>query len=135
MYMADYRIERQELNTAFRVAKRADIRGREICGMLVRQGNRLLLIPVKNASKSLGSFSIATSHMLIALSAHGLALGQVEGTYHSHPWSPAEPGETDITGADNGSLMLILSCCYKDVRLWRIQDGEAKPVRFIRSRI
>src|SRR5579862_8283991 len=110
MYMADFRIQHQELNGCFRMAKRASARGREICGVLVRQENHLLLVPVKNASKSLASFSIMQHDLLIALSAHRLALGQVQGTYHSHPFSPAEPGESDIALARNGSLMLILSC-------------------------
>ena len=131
--MIHYRIQRQELRLFFKSAKRAAFRGKEVCGLLVRLNNRLLLIPVTNATKEPGSFWITPRYWLIALAANQLDSKQVEGTYHSHPFSPAEPGEGDIASACQGSLMLIFSCWDNEARLWRIQDGKAKPVRFLRS--
>lgn len=55
---------------------------------------------------------------------------EVVGTFHSHPFSSAQPGRTDIKGADAGSLMLIFDCTIRDVRLWRIQNGRAYAVGF-----
>lgn len=45
-------------------------------------------------------------------------------------FSEAIPGESDIAGAEEGALMLIVSCWKKDVRLWRIRKGKAKEVPY-----
>ncbi len=114
-----------------RTAMRAGKRHREVCGLLVRSGNRLQLIPVKNASRDLGSFLITPRNWVDALAAKHLHSNQVLGTYHSHPASPPEPGESDIAGSSERSLMLIYACTTRKAKLWLIRNDLAKRVCLI----
>jgi proteasome lid subunit RPN8/RPN11 len=112
-------------------ARRVASRHREICGLLVSTDNyRLRLLPVRNTSKRLGSFEITPSWWRIARRSGGFHDRDVVGTYHSHPASPPEPGESDIAGTWEGALMLILNCnhWHYEARLWRVRGGAAHPV-------
>ena len=35
---------------------------------------------------------------------------QIVGTFHSHPYYIAEPARNDLTGSEDGELMLIIDC-------------------------
>ncbi len=103
----------------------------EVCGLLVREGNRLSLVPVVNSARRLGSFTVTPRRYADALAAKQLHDRDVIGMYHSHPASPPEPGSGDIAGAYEGSHMLIYACLRRKTKLWRIRKGEAKRVRFV----
>ena len=99
--------------------------GDEICGEVVLHEGHLTLVPVKNSTSELGSFETWYSWRVIALRKEALHGAPLVGSYHSHPWAPAVPGEGDIAGSRNNTLMLILDCWDKKVGLWRIRGGKA----------
>ena len=65
--MIYYRIQRQELRLLSKRARLACYQHKEVCGLLVRQNNRLLLVPVTNGTKKPGSFLITPNFFQIAL--------------------------------------------------------------------
>jgi proteasome lid subunit RPN8/RPN11 len=132
--MTYYRIERRELIRISKMAQRSAFQGIEICGALVlTDRDRIRLVPVINASKEMGSFSITPHRLQIAIAKKNLHMSRVVGTYHSHPAWRAEPGSSDIEGTWNGALMLIFACLFNDIKLWRIWNGEAKMIYFVKS--
>jgi len=54
----------------------------------------------------------------------------VVGTFHSHPFSYAIPGENDIKDAEEDSLMLIFDCDLRNARLWHIHKRRAIELKF-----
>lgn len=127
------RIFRRDLYVLAKAANRSGKMGREVCGLLVRVGNHLALVPVVNSATDLGSFELTPRRMDAAVMAGGFDWKQVAGTYHSHPASSAEPGPRDIAEAAPRSLMLIYSCSRGEAKLWRIRNGKADPVRFLKA--
>ena len=117
--MIHYRIEKQQLRMFTDTADRLGAKGLEACGHIVLSGNHLLLVPVTNRTHEMGSFLITQRHSQIALAARGLNAGRIVGSYHSHPASLAVPGESDIAGSFETGLMLIWSCFYRELKLWR----------------
>lgn len=126
------RVEVNELHAEVKQALRAAKRGREVCGLLVRENGFLRLLPVKNTTKRLGSFEIVPNWSRISLQANRVAAGRVVGTYHSHPASPAEPRPGDIAGTWNRAFMLIIACWGERVRLWQVRGDIAHPINLIR---
>jgi len=55
---------------------------------------------------------------------------KIVGTFHSHIFWFARPGDADIRGADEDSLMLIIDSMDKDIGLWRIKNNRAYPLTF-----
>jgi proteasome lid subunit RPN8/RPN11 len=55
---------------------------------------------------------------------------EVIGTYHSHTIWFAEPGDSDIAGTWDNSLMLIVDAMHKGIKLWRIKNGRAYHLSF-----
>jgi proteasome lid subunit RPN8/RPN11 len=108
-----------------RAARKADD-GREICGLLVSNGHCLELVRTKNKAKGPGSFQLPRRQCARIERAASRLGHRVVGTFHSHPISPAVPGEGDIRGVRAGwPLMLILSCWDNDAKLWRIRKSKA----------
>jgi len=126
-----YRFLQQELADAVgHAVVRGRSSGREICGLLVRTGRVTHLLPIRNAARRRGRFVLARRQVLRALDAAPTLEAEVVGTYHSHPFSHAVPGPGDLRGAVEGQAMLIIDCCERDVRLWRIAHGRARALRF-----
>jgi proteasome lid subunit RPN8/RPN11 len=124
--MPSYRVRRQDLTGlvahAVRVAKHA---GREICGLLVDNGFFLELVLLENKVRRGGGFAFYVKQVR-KIQAGAKALGhEIVGTFHSHPAYVATPGESDIAGALDNSLMLIIDVCGKACVLWRIRSGRA----------
>ena len=120
----------KDLKCLVRKARRLGNSGHEVCGILIDNGHYIDLLEVKNRARSLGRFVINHRQLdLIEVSAKALKY-KVAGTFHSHPASCAKPGESDILGADNGSLMLIIDCIGNEAKLWRIKDNKARLVKF-----
>jgi proteasome lid subunit RPN8/RPN11 len=55
---------------------------------------------------------------------------KVVGTFHSHIISSPKPGPSDIRGAEDDSLLLILDSMDKRLGLWRIRYGRAYARQF-----
>jgi len=120
-----YRIRHSELHRYMRRAVQAGKWGYEICGQLVLQGSHLTFVPVKNSTNDLGSFEMWYTWTILALRKEPWFGEPLIGAYHSHPSSPAVPGESDIAGSRSNTLMLILACCDQKAGLWRIRGGAA----------
>ncbi len=127
MHKFNKRRLREFVNNARRVAINSE---REICGLLIDNGIFIDLVEVVNISKTPGSFQLSSRDASVKIRG-AAALGyQVVGTFHSHPYWLAIPGESDIKGAENNSLMLILDCLGKRARLWRIKNRKKVELRF-----
>jgi proteasome lid subunit RPN8/RPN11 len=125
-----YRFIREQLDgEVARAIRKAEPRGREICGLLIDNGFLIELLPLKNKTKRPGSFQLSWKQIRRAERAAGRLGHRVLGTYHSHPLSEAAPGESDIRGAHR-SLMLVISCMDVEAKLWRIRKGGAEEVPF-----
>jgi len=104
--------------------------GREICGVLIDNGHFLQIRQTRNISKERGSFKFDRRELnSISRAAEKLEL-KVVGTFHSHPCWFAKPGESDIQGAADNSLMLIIDGMDKEVRLWRIKNNRGYALTF-----
>jgi hypothetical protein len=53
----------------------------------------------------------------------------IVGTFHSHPYDIAKPGNRDLLGIVEEELMLIIDCLGKEARLWRISHEKAQEVQ------
>jgi proteasome lid subunit RPN8/RPN11 len=129
-----YHISRRHLDATIRRAGIAAKRGGlEICGLLVSRERRLIPVSLRNKIKRGGAFAfyVREARSVIAkLVRHGES---VVGTFHSHPYAPAEPGPGDIAYAVDGDLMLIIDCLEERAKLWHLVRGRAHEVRLRRS--
>ena len=126
-----FRIDAAELQANVKQAQKAAKRGKEICGVLLNENDRLRLLPVRNAAGRCGAFEIMPSWCRIALRANSADAGKIIGTYHSHPASLAEPGPSDVAGTWNGALILIIDCCGASAKLWRVCGDRASQLWLI----
>jgi proteasome lid subunit RPN8/RPN11 len=104
--------------------------GRETCGLLVDNGYFLECLEVKNAAKRGGSFAFHIKEIRLIENAVSTLEHSIVGTFHSHPLSLAQPGDTDLSGIVEPELMLIIDCLDKEARLWRIAREKAREVQF-----
>ena len=102
--------------------------GNEICGFLVFNGHFIELIRARNKRRKGGSYSFYTSEVKAIEQAVSRLNHEIIGTFHSHPAWFSEPGEDDIKNAVDDSLMLIIDCIEKDVRLWHIKNKKAQEL-------
>lgn len=103
---------------------------REICGVLIDNGHFLQIRETRNISKERGSSKFDRRELnSINRAAEKLEL-KVVGTFHSHPFWFAKPGESDIQGAVDNSLMLIIDGMDKQVGLWRIKNNRGYALTF-----
>jgi proteasome lid subunit RPN8/RPN11 len=118
-------LRHQLLQITRRAVSLARARQREVCGLLLLHGKVLGLVELRNMSKRRGSFQLNRQDVSAAGSAATLLGSRVVGTFHSHVASSAEPAETDIAGAEDGALMLIIDTITREARLWRIHGARA----------
>lgn len=103
--------------------------GREICGFLVDNGYFLSLIEVRNKTKKGGGFSFYYNDVRNLQKAVNLLGHEIIGTFHSHPAGLSVPGDSDIEGALDDSLMLIIDVMDKKSDLWYIKDKKSRKMR------
>jgi proteasome lid subunit RPN8/RPN11 len=113
-----------------RAVRLARARQHEVCGLLVSHGTVLGLVELTNASRRRGHFQLKHDQVRsVCAAAHRLG-SSVVGTFHSHIAWYAKPGSTDIAGAEDGSLMLIIDTIAREALLWRIHGCRAYKVGF-----
>lgn len=120
------RINAAELFAESRRAHWKARRWMEICGLLVKGGSQVRLIPVHNAALDWGTFELKRRFVTSALRRRSIHNRDVIGTYHSHIFSEAEPGTADVRGAQRQSIMLIIACWDKRAAVWYIDDPVVK---------
>ncbi|OHB66759.1 MAG: hypothetical protein A2Y77_14320 [Planctomycetes bacterium RBG_13_62_9] len=102
----------------------------EICGLLIDNGYFIQVRETRNISRKRGAFRLDAKEVnAISRAAEKVGL-IVIGTFHSHITWFAKPGPTDIQGAQDKSLMLIVDSMDKQVGLWRISHGRAYARQF-----
>lgn len=102
--------------------------GREIAGLLIHNGHFIEILETRNAREEGGHFRFDERQIKAIKKAVKELDHEIVGTFHSHPAYFAKPGEVDIEGAVDGSLMLIIDCTDGEARLWRIKNGKARHV-------
>ncbi len=105
--------------------------GRETCGLLVDNGYFVELIPTKNKAKKGGAFAFYFSEIRQIQKAVNILNREIIGTYHSHPISTCEPGESDIVNAVDDSFMLIIDVMNEKIGLWKIKNKRAKKITYL----
>jgi proteasome lid subunit RPN8/RPN11 len=118
---------RDLLRRAVRVAKSEQ---REVCGFLVENGFFLQTVEVKNVSRRRGNFVLSRTGARDVQRAASRLGSRVVGTFHSHVFGLAKPGESDIQGANRGELMLVFDTMDREARLWRIGNDRARELPF-----
>jgi proteasome lid subunit RPN8/RPN11 len=125
-----YRIRKKDIRYLLTKAVAEAKDAHEICGLLIDNGYFLQLMETRNISKRDGSFLMDGREVRsVNKAAEKLNLDYV-GTYHSHICWFAKPGDSDIAGAEDNSLMLIIDNMDKEVKLWRIKNKRAYPLSF-----
>ncbi len=128
-----YRINRANLIQLMRHAKSVGAQdGREICGLIIGNGLYINLIELKNKTRRGGGFSFYSSEVKDIVKASRLLNIEILGTFHSHPIYMAKPGQDDIGGAVEDSLMLIIDCNSNKAILWRIKNGKSYKIRYLK---
>ena len=121
--------EPKQMRAFLRRARTVGRDGAEICGLLVDTKAYLRLVEIRNVSRSPGSFEFSKADVRRTVKA-AVTLGfEVVGTFHSHPAHIAEPGQGDIVGAVDDSLLCILDCSNSDFALWHVRSGKARKIR------
>jgi proteasome lid subunit RPN8/RPN11 len=121
----------KELRGTIRKARKAASDGyREICGLLIDNGHFLEMLETTNVSQKGGHCEFDEKQIKAVMKAVNHLQHEIVGTFHSHPISEAKPGNGDIEGAVDDSLMLIIDCTEGEARLWRIKNARARRVKF-----
>ena len=108
----------------------ADEGGREICGFLIDNGYFIEMIRLKNKKRSGGGFSFYLREADLIEKACKAMKHDIVGTFHSHPCYIAKPGDSDIAGAYDDELILIIDVMKNQARLWRISNHQEKELHF-----
>jgi proteasome lid subunit RPN8/RPN11 len=121
----EYKFIKSQLNKAIDEAVHSAAEGgKEICGLLLDNGYFIEIIQVKNKVKRGGGFAFYSKEIR-NIQASAERLGHtIIGTFHSHPYYIAAPGDSDIRNTVNDSLMLIIDVLKKKAGLWHIKDKE-----------
>ncbi len=109
--------------------KQARADHKEVCGLLVDNGFFLQMLEVRNVSRKPGSFILSLSDARELERAASLLGNKVVGSFHSHVFGIAKPGKTDIQGARDGEIMLIIDTLDREAKLWQIKNGRARELR------
>jgi proteasome lid subunit RPN8/RPN11 len=125
-----YLISGLQLDKLLKRAIAAAKNGSEIGGLIVDNNCSLDLIECKNKSRRSGSFAFYFHEVRRIVNATKILNYEVVGTFHSHPFWIAKPGSSDIINAENDSLMLILGCTTKEIKLWHIKNRSAAELKF-----
>ena len=111
-----------------RARKAAQNCGREICGLLIHNGHFIEAIETKNISKGGGHCEFDQKQIKTIMRAVKELNHEIVGTFHSHPAYFARPGDGDISGAVDDSLILIIDCIGNEAKLWKIKNGKSRNV-------
>jgi len=126
-----YRLKKKQLQNLIRNSVSASKNnGKEVCGLILDTGYFLELIQVKNKIKRGGSFAFYVDEVTKIENAVSLLSFKIVGTFHSHPYYSAKPGERDLSAVEDGELMLIIDCLDKEAVLWKVKNKSAKKVKF-----
>ncbi len=126
-----YRILQRQLRQVMTAANSSARRnGAEICGLLVYNGYFIELVKVKNKVKRGGGFSFYYNEVRFIEKAASIMGHQIIGTFHSHPYYISSPGESDIRGARDDSLMLIVDVKKREAKMWHIKNHKKRRVPF-----
>lgn len=127
-----FRILKKQLNNMLsQSVSSARKDGSEICGLLIDNGYFIELIRCKNKSKKGGGFQFYFNEINLLKKAVGKLDHEIIGTFHSHPYYLAEPGESDIANALDDSYMLIFDALDKEACLWHIKKLKKRKIKFI----
>jgi proteasome lid subunit RPN8/RPN11 len=104
---------------------------REICGLLIDTGMHISFVRVRNVARRRCGFNLSVQDVRRIDHAVKVLGQEIIGTFHSHPCSDDSPGESDITGTVDDSLMFIFDCIGKAGSLWKIKGGKAKKLKYV----
>jgi proteasome lid subunit RPN8/RPN11 len=125
------RILNAQLRRIMAEARQAAKGGMEICGLLIDNGYFIEMVGLKNKSKKMGTFSFFMKEADAIERACKQLNHEIVGTFHSHPFSMAEPGNSDIAKAFDDEIMLIIDVIKKEAKLWRISNKMKKALQFM----
>ena len=126
-----YRLKRKQLHKLINDSVSASRdNGKEVCGLIVDTGYFLELIQVKNKIKRGGSFAFYVDEVNKIESAASILSYKIVGTFHSHPYYFAKPGESDLAAAEDGELMLVIDSLDKEAVMWKVKNKSANKVKF-----
>jgi proteasome lid subunit RPN8/RPN11 len=126
-----YRILKSQLEKIINEAAIAAKGGKEICGLLIYNGYLIELIKTRNKSKKDGRGAYYYEEVRYIETAASKLEHQIIGTFHSHPFYIAKPGENDIANAVDNSLMLIIDALDRKTALWHIKHGRIRKIKFV----
>ena len=112
-------------------ARQAAKGGMEICGLLIDNGYFIEMIRLKNKSNKVGRFSFFMKEADAIEKACKQLNHKIVGTFHSHPFSIAEPGDSDIAKGFDNEIMLVIDVIGKEAKLWRLSNEKKKKLRFM----
>ncbi len=122
-------IKKDILRLIRRARKMARDNGKEIAGLLIYNGHYMEALETRNTYRKGGHFRFDERQIKAIEKAVGKLDHEIVGTFHSHPYYFAKPGDTDIRWAVDDELMLIIDCTESEAQLWRIKNGKARRVR------
>ena len=128
--MKSYFLLKKEIKPLTRAACAAAKTGMEICGLLVDNGFFLEILQVKNKSRRPGHFEFYSREIDLIEKAVKRLNHEIVGTFHSHPFSSAEPGNSDIENSIEGEIMLIIDASQKALGLWKVTSKKKTKLRF-----
>jgi proteasome lid subunit RPN8/RPN11 len=126
-----YKILNAHLRRTIAEARQAAKGGLEICGLLIDNGYFIEMKCLKNKSKKIGTFSFFMKEADTIEKACKQLNHEIVGTFHSHPFSMAEPGKSDIAKAFDNEIMLIIDVMNKEARLWRLSNNKKRELPFL----
>jgi proteasome lid subunit RPN8/RPN11 len=126
-----YRILNAQLLRTIAEARQAAKNGMETCGLLIDNGYFIEIIGLRNKSRKIGEFSFFMKDADAIENACKQLNHEIVGTFHSHPFSMAEPGNSDIDKAFDNEIMLIIDVTEKEAKLWRISNKKKKELQFM----
>jgi proteasome lid subunit RPN8/RPN11 len=114
-----------------------DVAPGECCGLLVGHSDEIVdAIRTRNIASDPLRFAIdPKDHIDGRRDARRRGL-EVVGFYHSHPRSPAEPSETDLSEASYPDHLYVIVSLARDpatVKLFRFVGGLFQPVEYVVS--
>jgi len=129
--MIKYKFLKRQIENIINEAVLAAKDGNEICGLLVDRRNYIEIIQTRNKIKRKGGFSFYYGEVRNITTAAKKLGHEIIGTFHSHTSYIAKPGDNDIAGAVDDSLMLIIDTVDKNFALWRIKSMRVRKIKYL----
>lgn len=122
---------KQQLSSILRLSKiAAKNGGREVCGLLLDNGHFVEIVQLTNRVKEGGGFAFLKREIRLIEKFEAISYHKIVGTFHSHPYYLAKPGENDIENAVDGSVMMIIDVIGKQIGVWRILQKQAQAMDY-----